>query len=137
MKPNPETRVALQNSAKNETRCRGHLLEGMRVQMKKGIAVEAFRAGGRQSNAGADMHQRRHVELLSQFPKRLIGLMIEIAVVHGVRRNKQSAMAKFTDGALCFLHCQLRVLQWDHGNSEQSLFIWRTMFGQPIVVSAK
>src|SRR5580765_3522291 len=43
-KPNPETRVALQNSAKNETRCRGHLLEGMRVQMKKGIAVEAFRA---------------------------------------------------------------------------------------------
>src|SRR6266550_8130643 len=109
--------MALQNSAKNETRCRGHLFERMRVQMKKGIAVKPFRAGGRQSNAGADMNQRRNVELLSQFPERLVCLMIEITVVHGVRRNKQSAMAKFTDGALCFLHCQLRVLQWNHGNT--------------------
>src|SRR6266576_1972553 len=129
--------MALQNSAKNETSCRGHLFERVRVQMKKGIAVEPFRAGGRQSNTGADMNQRRNVELLRQFPERPVCLMIEIAVAHGVRRNKQSAMTQFTDGALRLFHCHVWFLKWNHGNAEQSLFIWRTMFGQPIVISAK
>src|SRR5690242_11246904 len=129
--------MTLQNSAKNEAGCRSHLFEGMRVQMKSGIAIESFRTSGRQSNTGTNMDQRRNIELLSDFPQRLIGLVIKVTVIHGVGRYKQSAMAQLYHGTLCLFYGQLGFLHWNHGDSEQSLLIWRTMFGQPIVVSAK
>ena len=46
-------------------------------------------------------------------------------------------MAKFHHGALRLFDCQLWFLKRDHRNSQQSLFIRRTMFGQPIVISAE
>ena len=87
-KADAQAGMTLQNSAEDQTRRRGHLFHGMRVQVEKTVAVKPFRAGGRQTNTGADMDQRRNIELLGQAPKGVIGRMIEISVVHRVRRNK-------------------------------------------------
>src|SRR5262245_5035708 len=129
--------MALQNSTENQTGRCSHLFHRMRVQMEKAIAVKAFRAGGRQPNTCADVNQGRNIELLCYVPEWLIGRMIEVAIVDRVRCDEQAAMAKFRNRALRLLDRQLWFLKRDHRNSKQSLFIRRTMLGQPIVIRAK
>src|SRR5215470_3707038 len=63
--------------------------------------------------------------------------MIEVSVIHGVRRDEQPSMTQLRYSAFCLHHGQLRFLKRYHRDSEQPFSVGRAMFGKPVVVSSK
>ena len=129
-----QSRVALQRAECDELGAGEHGLEGMGHRVQEERVERAVRSERRHDDRAALVDADGHAELLGRIPHHVVGAVGQRAAQAGVGADESGHEAELGDGAPELACRRRRVLQREHGRSEEPAGIGGAVLRQPVVV---